>query len=66
MKIMLLITASLILWGCGTDSEDEARPATVGQEIADDYNSAIDKAQNVENQVMDQKRKLDEALDDIE
>jgi len=38
----------------------------VGAEIAEDYNNALDKAEAVEDQVMEQKRKLDEALDDTE
>ncbi|MDE0754379.1 MAG: hypothetical protein OSB26_06990 [Woeseiaceae bacterium] len=65
-KIIFLI-ATLFLCACSTDSEDEASSSTtVGAEIADDYNNAVDKARAVEDQVMDQKRKLDEAVDDTE
>jgi hypothetical protein len=39
----------------------EAEP-TAGKEIADDYNRAMEKARAVEDQAMQQKQKIDEAL----
>ncbi len=43
-----------------------SRDETIGKEIADDYNAAMDKARDVENQVMEQKQKIDEALREAE
>jgi len=63
-RIVFLVTA-VFLSACSTDSDDEASTSTtVGTEIAEDYNNALDKARAVEDQVMDQKRKLDEAVED--
>ena len=67
MKRIILLFAALFLWACSTDSDDDVSTSTtVGAEIADDYNNAMDKARAVEDQVMEQKRQLDEAVEDIE
>ena len=42
------------------------RTPTVGKEIADDFNSSMDRAKNVENQVMQQKQDIDKALKEAE
>ncbi len=67
MRAITYLFAAMILCACSTDRDDEASSGTtVGAEIAEDYNNALDKAEAVEDQVMEQKRKLDEALDDTE
>ncbi len=68
MKILTMLAIALTLVGCGSDEPQEAEEAgpTVGKEIADEYNRAMDKAREVEDQVMEQKRKIDEALRDAE
>ena len=73
MKILTMLLLALTLIACGSDeSADgatevvEERAPTVGKEIADDYNRAMDRAKNVENQVMEQKRKIDAALQQAE
>jgi len=68
MKFMTTLAIALMLVACDSDNSDqtvEAEP-TVGKEIADDYNRAMDKARAVEEQAMEQKRKIDEALDQAE
>ncbi|MDA0679887.1 MAG: hypothetical protein O3A13_03740 [Proteobacteria bacterium] len=65
MKIQLILVASLLVFGCSS-GDSTAEKETIGKEIADDYNAAMDKARNVENQVMEQKLKIDEALKDAE
>jgi len=51
----------LLAYGCSSDDSD-TREETIGKEIADDYNAAMDKAQNVEDLMQEQKEKMDEAL----
>ncbi len=64
MKILTMLAIALTLVACGSDEAKEAEEAepTVGKEIADDYNRAMDQARAVEDQAMEQKRKIDEAL----
>ncbi len=68
MKFLLMLAIALMLVACGSDKSDEAVEAepTVGKEIADDYNRAMDKARAVEEQAMQQKQKIDEALKQAE
>ncbi len=68
MKLMIMLAIALTLVACGSDKSDEAVEAepTVGKEIADDYNRALDQARAVEEQAMEQKRKIDEALQQAE
>jgi hypothetical protein len=68
MKFMTTLAIALMLVACGSDNADQAVEAepTVGKEIADDYNRAMDKARAVEEQAMEQKRKIDEALNQAE
>lgn len=61
MKILLVLAMSLLAYGCSSDDSD-TREETIGKEIADDYNAAMDKAQNVEDLMQEQKDKMDEAL----
>lgn len=68
MKFLPMLAIALMLVACGSDKSDEAVEAepTVGKEIADDYNRAMDKARAVEEQAMQQKQKIDEALKQAE
>jgi hypothetical protein len=68
MKILTMLAIALTLVACGSDeaTETEEREPTVGKEIADDYNRQLDKARAVEDQVMQQKQKIDEALEEAE
>jgi len=67
MKSLLLL-ACLTLAACGSsdnDSLDENSSGdTVGAEIAEDFNNAMDKAQNVEALSQESKENLDEALEE--
>jgi hypothetical protein len=65
MRALLVFTISLLMLGCSS-GETDSRDETIGKEIADDYNAAMDKAKNVENQVMEQKQKMDDALREAE
>ena len=78
MKIATLIALALTLVACGSDDSSDAGPAagdgsareerapTVGTEIADEFNNSMERARNVEAQVMEQKRKIDAALKEAE
>ena len=68
MKFLPMLAIALMLVACGSDNSDQAVEAepTVGREIADDYNRAMDKARAVEEQAMQQKQKIDEALEQVE
>lgn len=79
MKALLVIAMSLFVVACSSDEQNSAvvgdnsgsrsdaasREETIGTEIARDLHKPINRAQNVENQVMDQKEKLDAALEDL-
>ena len=60
MKIHLLLPI-VLLAACGKPPED-----TVGKEIADDYNKAMDEAAAVQEQVDASKARVDEALDEAD
>jgi hypothetical protein len=68
MKFITMLAIALTLVACGSDNSEEVVEAepTVGKEIADDYNRALDQARAVEEQAMEQKRKIDEALEQAE
>lgn len=65
MKILTMLVMVLTLAACSSDESAEDEP-TVGKEIADDYTRQMDKARDVEDQVMEQKRQIDEALKEAE
>jgi hypothetical protein len=65
MKILTMLAFALTLVACGSDEPEEREP-TIGTEIAEDYNEAMEKAREVENQVMEQKEKIDAALKEAE
>lgn len=68
MKFLTIVAIALTLAACGSKESNEPakREPTVGKEIADDYNRQLDKARAVEDQAMQQKQKIDEALDAAE
>jgi hypothetical protein len=68
MKIFALLPLMLALAACGSGSSDAAnqREETVGTEIANDYNRAMDKARNVESLSFEQKDRMDAALEEAE
>lgn len=65
MKTLFPLLALLALLGC-TSEDSEAVNDTVGKQIADDYNAAMDKARNVENELLEQKKNIDDALQEAE
>jgi len=65
MKTLLSLIALLALLGCTSDEKEEVS-STVGKQIADDYNASMDKARNVENELLEQKRNIDDALQEAE
>lgn len=63
MKFLTIVAMALALAACSSHSDEPAeREPTVGKEIADDYNRQLDRARAVEDQVMQQKQKIDEVL----
>ena len=65
MKTLTMLAFAITLVACGSDEPEEREP-TIGTEIAEDYNRAMDKAREVEQQVMEQKEKIDAALKEAE
>jgi len=67
---LLLATVALAIAACGGgSSSDEAEDGdndTVGAEIAEDYNRQMDKAADVEAQLLESKKNIDAAVDDAE
>ncbi|MFQ6005532.1 MAG: hypothetical protein ACE5OQ_08505 [Woeseia sp.] len=59
MKTLIILAAGLFVAGCGGSSDDE----TVGKEIADDYNKAMDKAREVEDKILEHTEDIDEAVE---
>lgn len=67
MKSVLIVMASLVLFACGGDDSDrsaEKTPANVIDELADTMHSAIDKAEAVEDLLLENKEALDEAIEE--
>ena len=63
----LLLFMSVLLFACGGEtSDDESDGETIGAEIADDYNNAMDKAKDLEDQIQQSKDDIDAALEDAE
>ena len=76
MKQLTLLALVCLFAACGSGEGDsspaaepvDAAPASapapsVGAEIATGMNNQMDRAKNVENQVMQQKARIDEAVD---
>ena len=73
MKTLIVLVFALTLVACGSDEAAdvesdvvEERAPTVGKEIADDFNSSMDRARQVEEQALQQKQKIDAALKEAE
>lgn len=58
---LLLLTGLLALTACSGEEKD-----TVGKEIADDYQEALDQAADVERQAQEAKDRVDAALNEAE
>ena len=67
MKHVFLIAMALLFAACSTGESDEVsvqgEGETVGAEIARDYNQQMNRARDVEIQLEDHKRDLDEAIE---
>ena len=67
MKNGMLIAAMAIMAACSAGESDEVTAGdegeTVGAEIASDYNRQMNRARNVEIQLDDHKRNLDDAIE---
>ncbi len=66
MRTLVILAIVLVFAGCGGSSDED----TVGKEIADDYNKAMDKARKVEEELKehaeDIERAIEEAMDEAE
>ncbi len=63
MKPSWLLLTGLALAACDADAPD-ARQGTVGKEIADDYNRALDEARDVELQMQNRVDSMEQSLQD--
>jgi len=68
MKSLLVVILSMFIFACSSDEPDklEERAETIGKEIADDYNQALDRAKEVELKLQEQKDAIDKALEEAE
>lgn len=57
-----LILSVMLLAACGGAADDD----TVGKEIADDYNDALDKAAAVEGQLDAAKSRVDDTVEEAD
>lgn len=66
MRILTVLAITLLIAACGGSSEED----TVGKEIADDYNEAMDKAREVEQQLQEHaqeiERQVEQAVEEVE
>lgn len=62
MKYLLIAVAVLALAACGSSEKASPEGDTVGAEIAEDFNNALDKARDVGDLAQDSKDNLDDAL----
>jgi len=60
MRALVILAAAIFIAGCGGSSEED----TVGKEIADDYNEAMDKARAVEEELKERVEALDKAVEE--
>jgi hypothetical protein len=68
MKIIgskLILLASLALFGCGDNSADSTEK-TVGEEVADDMQDAMQEAENVGVLLQENKDAMDQAIEDAD
>ena len=62
---LMLVTLAIVLAGCGADSDSNAEWED-RETVFDPMVSNIDKAKDVEGQVLEHKRQMDEALSKME
>ncbi len=60
MRALVIFAAAIVIAGCGGSSEED----TVGKEIADNYNEAMDKARAVEEELKERAEALDKAVEE--
>ena len=60
MRTLIILAVGLVIAGCGSSSDEE----TVGKEIAGDYNEAMDKARQVEDDLQEHKDEIDKAVEE--
>ncbi len=60
MRTLIILAIGLVIAGCGISSDEE----TVGKEIADDYNAAMDKARQVEDELQEHVDEIDKAVEE--
>lgn len=61
MNPWIALSAFLLLAACGSD---EAGKESVGKEIADDYQQAMDEAAAVEEQLRKQQQRAEQAIEE--
>jgi len=66
MKHLLILSASSILFACGGGDSSEGRAANPIDEKADELHDALDKAENVGAILEEQKKAIDDALEEAE
>jgi len=64
-NLLFAFACSVLFTACSEQASEPERE-TVGKEIADDYNRALEKAREVEDQMQEQKEEIDKALQDVE
>ena len=60
MRILVILVFGLVFAGCGGSADEE----TVGKEIADHYNEAMEKARQVEEELKEHAEDLDKAIEE--
>ena len=60
MRALVILAAGILVTACGGSSEED----TVGQEIADHYNEAMDKARDVEEELREHAKEIDKAVEE--
>ena len=66
MKHLLILFACSILFACGGGDSSEGRAANPIDEKADELHDALDKANEVEAILEEQKKGIDDALEEAE
>jgi hypothetical protein len=66
MKHFLILFASSILFACGGGDSSEDRTANPIDETADSMHNALDKAENVGAVLEEQKKSIDDALEEAD
>lgn len=68
MRISLLLAVASLLVACGAGRNENAKEPeeTIGAEIANDYNKAMDKARDIENLSLEAKDRMDAAVEEAQ